>query len=195
MIDRLATTFLGCIVAGCVTVTEQEMSRQFDHINAADARIALGLGYLDAGNRLKAKENLELAIKYAPNYYRSLNSIAYYYQLVGEVKLAEDAYKKAIRESPENSELLNNFGVFLCRLGHYREADTYFNRAIKQPLNYLIADSFENAAICSLKSGDKEQAKHYLERSLDYEPARQTTKRQRLMLSLQADEKERTGSD
>lgn len=172
MVEWVVTTFLACIVMGCVTVTEQENGSKNNNVAAADARIELGLGYLDAGNRLKARENLELAIKYAPNYYRTLNSIAYYYQLVGENNLAEQTYKKAMRESPKNSEVLNNYGAFLCRLGQYEKADEFFTRAIEQPKNYQVIDSLENAAICSLKSGNRAEAEHYFTRSLEYDPDR-----------------------
>ncbi|MDV7105297.1 type IV pilus biogenesis/stability protein PilW [Vibrio sp. TH_r3] len=172
MINWIVVTFLACIVMGCVTVSEHDSLSTFDNIKAADARIALGLNYLQANNRLKARENLELAIKFAPNYYRSLNSIAYYYQLVGENELADKAYNHAMWESPNNGELLNNYGAFLCRLGQYVQADKFFNRAIEQPLNYQIVDSLENAAICSLKSGNKTDAEFYFKRCLDYDPAR-----------------------
>jgi len=172
MVKSVVTTFLAFIVAGCVTVTEQELDGRKDNIEAAEARLALGLGYLDVGNRLKAWENLELALRYAPNYYRVLNSIAYYYQLVGEHGLAEKTYVKAMRESPKNSELLNNYGAFLCQLGLYEKADVFFNRAIRQPSNYQLVDSFENAAICSLKNGKRAEAEHYFMRSLDYDPNR-----------------------
>ncbi|UGA55366.1 type IV pilus biogenesis/stability protein PilW [Vibrio sp. VB16] len=172
MVRWVVTTFLACIVTGCVTVTEQDMGGRNSDIDAADARIELGLGYLADGNRLKARENLELAVKYAPNYYRTLNSIAYYYQLVGENTLAEQTYIKALRESPKNSEVLNNYGAFLCRLGQYEKADEFFTRAIKQPSNYQVVDSLENAAICSLKSGNRAKAEHYFTRSLDYDPHR-----------------------
>ncbi len=172
MSKRLIIIFLSSILVGCGTVADRKSADKFDNIAAADARIALGLRYLDMGNRLKARENFELAIKYAPDYYRSLSSIAYYYQLVGEATQAKLAYKKAMRESPKNSELLNNYGAFLCQLGHYEQADGYFNQAIGLSISHQIVDSYENAAICSLKSGDRIKAEHYFERSLDYDPYR-----------------------
>lgn len=185
MVKWVVTTFLVFIVMGCVTVNEQELTSRESYIKAADARISLGLRYLEVGERLKARQNLELALKYAPNYYRSLNSIAYYYQLVGEDSLAEQTYKKAMRESPKNSKVLNNYGAFLCRLGLYQQADEYFNRAIEQPANYQIADSLENAAICSLKNDNTVAAERYFERTLDYDPYRYFSTVQLSKLNLQ----------
>ena len=172
MYKWIISAFLVSLVTGCVTVIEENVGIGFNGEKAAEARIALGLGYLDAGNMVKARENLEMAVKYAPNYYRALNSIAYYYQQVGEHGLAERAYKKALRESPENGDVLNNYGVFLCERGRYQQADQYFNRAIEQPYYYQISGSYENAGMCSLKGGDTHKATLYFRRSLDHEPDR-----------------------
>ena len=172
MYKWITSAILVSLVTGCVTVSEDSTTSSFDRVKAADARIALGLGYLHAGNMAKARKNLELAVKYAPNYYRALNSIAYYYQQVGEDGLAEQAYHKALGESPENGDILNNYGAFLCERGNYRQADEYFNRAIEQPYYYQISASYENAGMCSLRSGDKNKAALYFQRSLDHEPGR-----------------------
>lgn len=172
MIQWIKTSFLLCFVSGCVTVTEHNSESQFDIIAAADARIELGLNYLQRQNRVKAQENLELAIKYAPNYYRSLISIAYYYQQVGEAELARQAYQKAMRESPKNSDVLNNYATFLCQGGEYKKAEQLFLQAIEQPGYTQVASSYENAALCALQSGEIQKAVHYFERSLDHEPSR-----------------------
>jgi type IV pilus assembly protein PilF len=172
MYKWITSAFLVSLVTACVTVTEDSATGSFDNIKAAEARIELGLGYLDAGNMQKARENLEVAVRYAPDYYRALNSIAYYYQQVDENLLAEKAYKKALGESPRNGNVLNNYGVFLCRLGQYQKADQYFNRAIEQPFYYQISDSYENAGVCALKGGNTDKAAFYFQRSLDHEPGR-----------------------
>ncbi len=188
MYQWITTAFLVSLVTACVTVTENSADSRFDNIKAAEARVRLGLGYLDAGDMLRARENLELAVTYAPNYYRVLNSIAYYYQQVEESLLAEQAYKKALRESPQNGDVLNNFGVFLCKHGRYKKAEQYFNRAIEQPYYYQTAGSYENAGMCSLKSGDKKKAAFYFQRSLDHEPDRYLSSLQLSLLDIERGE-------
>lgn len=168
----ITSTFVACLLTGCVTVTEQAANSNYDKQKAAEARIVLGLSYLEAGDMMKAKENLERAVKHAPDYYRALNSIAYYYQQVGEHQQAEEAYKKALRKSPKNGDVLNNYGAFLCKRGDYEKADKYFNRAIEQPYYYLVSASYENAGMCAVKGGNKEKAHYYFARSLDHEPNR-----------------------
>ncbi|GGK44034.1 type IV pilus biogenesis/stability protein PilW [Aliivibrio fischeri] len=158
--------------AGCVTVDKADEMTKEEVIRAAEARITLGLSYLNAGDMMKARENLELAVQYAPDYYRSQTSLAYYYQQVEEDDLAEKAYKRALRYSSKNGNVLNNYGVFLCKKGRYEEAQEKFTQAIDQPYYYLVSASYENAAMCALSSGDKVTAKTYFERSLAHDPNR-----------------------
>jgi type IV pilus assembly protein PilF len=172
MLNKLILVFLVCCVAACVTVTEQEGRASFDHQKAAEARVKLGLSYLEAGNMPKARESLELALRYAPNYYRALNAIAYYYDRVGEIELANNAYLKALRVSPANGDVLNNYGTFLCQQGDFAKADEYFNRAIDLPHFYQVAASYENAAMCALSSEDTDKAYFYFKRAVEHEPHR-----------------------
>ena len=165
-------TFGLLISAGCVTVNKIDDMSKEEEIRAAEARIALGLSYLNAGDMIKARENLELAAQYAPNYYRSQTSLAYYYQQVQETALAEKAYKRALRSSSKNGNVLNNYGVFLCKNGEYEKAQQKFSQAIELPGYYLVSTSYENAAMCALSSGDKVTAKTYFERSLAHDPNR-----------------------
>ncbi|MBD1573610.1 type IV pilus biogenesis/stability protein PilW [Vibrio sp. S17_S38] len=172
LIKKLGFISVVSFLAGCVTVTDNPNMAAFDSIKASEGRISLGLGYLKDNHMVKARENLEMAVKYAPTYYRALNSVAYYYQRVGEDELAKQAYEKALKSSPKNGDVLNNYGAFLCRQGEYKKADEYFNLAIEQPYYYLVAASYENAGLCALKSGDKEQASHYFSRALAHDPDR-----------------------
>lgn len=185
---KLVFILVVSFLTGCVTVTDKPNTAKFDNIKASEARISLGLGYLDEGNMVKARENLEMAVKYAPSYYRALNSIAYYYQRVGEYDLAEEAYEDALDSSPKNGDVLNNYGAFLCRQGEYEKADEYFNRAIEQPYYYLVAASYENAGLCALKSGDKPKAEKYFSRALDHDPSRYQSLLQLAELEIEKDE-------
>lgn len=170
---RAVVLTIGMLMStGCVTVNEADEMTKKEVIRAAEARITLGLSYINAGDMVKARENLELAAQYAPDYYRSQTSLAYYYQQVDENALAEKAYKRALRSSSKNGNVLNNYGVFLCENGRYEEAQHAFSQAIEQPYYYLVSTSYENAAMCALSSGDEVTAKMYFERSLAHDPNR-----------------------
>ncbi|KQA97760.1 type IV pilus biogenesis/stability protein PilW [Vibrio metoecus] len=166
---------VGVILAlsGCVTVTEtSDIAAQSDPTEMAEARIALGLGYLENGSMIKARENLEKALQHAPDYYRSQLSMAHYFEMVGENDSARKMYQSALNQHPKNGNVLNNFGTFLCKQGEYDTADQYFRRAVEQPYYYLISASYENAALCALKAGKNDNAREYFKRAVDHDPNR-----------------------
>ena len=164
---------LSCLLfSGCATVDVVDNGKEFDAQAASEARVNLGLSYFKAEQWQRARENLELALKYDPNYYRAQNAMAYYYQKVGENDAAEKMYIKALKNSPKNGDVLNNYGVFLCSEDRYKEAIDAFVKAVKQPNYYLISDSYENAGLCSRKQGNLKEAADYFENALSHDPYR-----------------------
>lgn len=189
IVAKLSLTLtVALLLPGCVTVTDGPPKVEPDPKEMAESRIALGLGYLEKGNMVRARENLELAIKHAPNYYRAQISMAHYFEQVGETAEAAKTYKKALRQDSRNGNVLNNYGTFLCKQGEYEKADQYFNRAIEQPYYYLVSASYENAALCALKSGKNDQAKYYFTRALDHDPIRARSILQLSQLEVQDEE-------
>ncbi|EOX4840369.1 type IV pilus biogenesis/stability protein PilW [Vibrio alginolyticus] len=160
-------------LVGCVTVKEDGSPVvKADPVAMAESRIALGLGYLNGGNMIRAHDNLQQALNHAPQYYRAQLSMAHYYETVGEDIKAEQMYKRSLRQHTKNGNVLNNYGTFLCKRGDFEKADQMFNRAIEQPYYYLIPASYENAAFCALKSQDKDKARYYFTRAIDHDPHR-----------------------
>ncbi|MGF1725082.1 type IV pilus biogenesis/stability protein PilW [Photobacterium nomapromontoriensis] len=175
------------LVVGCVTVDQMgSINQGVDKIEASEARISLGLTYLEKGQWQRARENLEMALDYAPKYYRAQNAMAYYYQRVDEPDAAEALYRKALRDSPKNGDVRNNYGVFLCSQQRYDEAIAAFEDAIKQPYYYLTSASYENAALCSLKQGSKPEAKGFFEKALSYDPYRPKSMLQLSQMDIEA---------
>jgi len=160
-------------VGGCMTVTESSnKSIESNAIEKAEARITLGLGYLENGNMAKAKENIEKALEHAPEYYRAMISLAHYYDVVGETEQAHEAYEDALDEHDDNGHVLNNYGAFLCKIGEYNEADELFNEAVKQDNYYLLSSSYENAGLCAVKYRNFTKAKQYFTRAIEHDPQR-----------------------
>ncbi|OBT17235.1 type IV pilus biogenesis/stability protein PilW [Vibrio sp. UCD-FRSSP16_10] len=172
MFKGLVTFFLLSLTFGCVTVDSETGTAKFNPLKAADARIALGINYLALGYNVRAKQNLDLAHRYAPNYVRASSAIAYYYQQVSEPDFADIWYRKALNESPNNGEVLNDYGVFLCRKQAYVLAQQQFERAIRQNSYGYVSASYENAGLCAIMQGDFQQAEAYFRKSLEYEPSR-----------------------
>lgn len=170
---RLLLFAIPLLASGCMTVeAPSSHAPTANSRERSEARIELGIGYLEQGNMLKARENFEKALEHDSKYYRAQLSLAHYFEKVGEDKSAEKLYKTALSQHPKNGNVLNNYGTFLCKHERYEQADTFFNKAINQPYYYLISASYENAALCSLKAGEQEKAKQYFDRALDHDPYR-----------------------
>ncbi|WP_261815863.1 type IV pilus biogenesis/stability protein PilW [Vibrio gallicus] len=172
MFKALITLFYLSLCLGCVTVKSADDKTKFAPLAAANARIELGLSYLQLGDTVRAKQNFDIAHQYAPKYVRSSSALAYYYQYVSQVKLAEDWYRRALDLSPDNGNLLNDFGVFLCRQHRYKQALQKFEQAIQQSDYILVAASYENSGLCALQAGQWHQAEAYFIKSLEFQPNR-----------------------
>ncbi|EGU39555.1 putative fimbrial biogenesis and twitching motility protein [Vibrio ichthyoenteri ATCC 700023] len=157
----------------CITVeTGAKPELKVPAQQKAEARIELGIGYLRQGQLTKARSNFEQAIEHAPNFYRAQLSLAHYYQTVGDMASAQKMFRQALTIHPNNGDVLNNYGTFLCKQGDYAQADWLFNQAVAQEYYYSTSASYENAALCALKSGNKNKAITYFSQALGYEPTR-----------------------
>lgn len=158
-------------------------SDDFDPVAAAKNRISLGLTYLKNGNFSQAKFNLDKALQFAPRLADAHFSMAYYYQQVDEIKLADDAYQKALDFDPKNPDIANSYGAFLCENGNYEEAKNYFLKAVNSANYISTAETYENLALCSQSQGQIDDAITYLQSSLNHQPSR--AKALQLLVELQ----------
>ncbi|CAH0532863.1 Beta-barrel assembly-enhancing protease [Vibrio stylophorae] len=172
---RVLLLLSSLLLGACQSTGVDELPGGFDKMSAAENRIKLGLGYIEKGNMQRAYEHLRMAVTYAPDYYRAQLSLAYYYQLVEDNERAEITFNQALRDNPDNGDVLNNYGVFLCKNKDYKRSVDLFLRATQQPYYYQVASSFENAAMCSALDGNQKAAEEYYQRALDYDPKRDTS--------------------
>ncbi|WP_087022826.1 type IV pilus biogenesis/stability protein PilW [Thaumasiovibrio subtropicus] len=188
MLRLSSVIFAALLLVGCVSVEESVGNQRYNPVEAADKRIALGVQYLSQRDMPRARDNFQQALTLAPDYYRSLLSMAYYYQQVNEPEQAESYYKMALRKNPRNGDVLNNYGVFLCREKKYEEAIRMFERAVEQPDYNQVASSFENAGLCAIGQNDTEAAKAFLTRALSHDQNRPMSVLQLSRLQIDAGE-------
>ena len=119
-----------------------------NHKTSANYNAQLGLAYLKQGNTQAAKNKLLLALQQSPDDPLILDSMAYFFEITGEIKLADNYYLQAIKRAPKSGAAQNNYGVFLCRHKRYQESLNHFSLAVKDN-NYLnTAQAYENAKLC-----------------------------------------------
>lgn len=172
----LITAVLTSLLTACVTQNYHHdkntpiVENSSSATEKAMTRISLALGYLRIGNTQQAKFNLEKAKDFAPNLVPLYIAFAHYYEAVEEPKLTVEAYEKALSINAQDPDVLNNYGVFLCRQGKYLTAEKLLLKAIAIPSYTLVAQSYENLALCQLKAKQFDNAQNYLEKAINHSP-------------------------
>lgn len=166
---RMHWIWFGTLLTACTSSVNYEQA-QLEEVT--QARINLGLGYLEKNQWQLARKNLESAVALSPENVRARMSLAFYLQKVGEVVEAEQHYDQALKIAPSDPDLLNNYGTFLCHTNRYEQAQDAFLNAIVQKGYYKLSASYENAGLCAFKFDDKKNAKKWFTKAVDHEPNR-----------------------
>jgi len=128
----------------------------------------LGLGYMMQGNNELALDKLNKALKEDDNNEIAHHYIAELYVRLDEEKKADMHFKRALEITPDNSPILNNYGVFLCRYDHYKESMKVFDKLLKNPLFKSKAQTYENMGLCAIQQGNTKTAEEYFRKALRY---------------------------
>lgn len=158
---------LAAAAAGCVSSGDGQGRRSSSPDDAAQIHYELGSEYLRQ-NRLKlARERLELAVELDPDLARARMALALLYEKLGDPRLAEEQYRAAVRVAPDDANVQNAYGVFLCGKRRFEEAERYFNTAAGSIEYGLPEVPLTNAGVCFTEKPDLEKAERYFRRALD----------------------------
>ena len=150
----------------------------------AVANANLGLAYMERGEYQVALDKLKKALEINPDLPQAHHYIAMVYQKLGNVGDAEKHFERAVSLDGSDSALQNNYGIFLCRQGRYKEALRHFRRSFDDD-NYSAKDqAYENAGLCALRIPDNDQAERYFRQSLQINPKRPESLYQMALLEL-----------
>ena len=164
LILMIFSMFLG--VAACSSGPQQADD---ENRKAAETNTALGRQYMDRGQYEIALEKLKRAVAQDQTYAPAHTLLAILYETIGRREEAEKEYRKAVRYAPEDGEVNNNLGAFLCATGRAAEADQYFAVAVQDPFYDTPAIALSNAGSCALAAGNLDKAESYLRQSLEYD--------------------------
>lgn len=182
---RLSIASFALIMTGCTgfsAAPKQEPLPNLEQSTASQAPIVagererakvhtdLGIAYLrDSKYEIalnEAKIALDMDSSYAPAH--NLNGLIN--MALGQNDQADAAFRQAASLAPNNPEIANNYGWFLCQTGKVKESFTYFNRVIRNPLYKTPAKVLHNMGVCALIDKDDVAGESYLFRSLRLDP-------------------------
>lgn len=141
-----------------------------DPRNRARIHTELASAYFERGNMGVALEELRVAIAADPNYAPAYSVLGLVHMDLRENEVAQRHFERARGLSPNDPDINNNYGWFLCRTGREEQSIAYFLAALKNPLYKTPARSYVNAGLCSLGKDGGRDAVDFFERALRSDP-------------------------
>lgn len=170
------------LLAGCTTSVTVEQNTGFVGISTADsvtqrARTFTNLAeaYYQRAQYKVALDELRKAISADSSYAPAYNVYGLVYMDLGEDKLAEENFRRAIELKPNDPIARTNFGWFLCTRGQYDAGQAQFTEALANPLNAQPERALTNAGLCAEKKGDLLLAEEKLLQAQKLQPGNPNT--------------------
>ncbi|MBI3148720.1 MAG: type IV pilus biogenesis/stability protein PilW [Betaproteobacteria bacterium] len=130
----------------------------------------LAAGYYARNQQNVALEELNEALKVDPKFAPAHNVLGLIYMELKEDAKAEQAFKKAIELAPQDPEIRNNYGWYLCLKGQAKAGIENFNLAARHPLYRTPEVALVNAGQCSARIGEINEAERYFRQALALQP-------------------------
>jgi len=144
IINRFTVLFVVLLLSACTS--------SIDSQKASDANAELGVRYLQQGRLKLANEKLLKSLSQNPNSVISNHYFALLQERLEQNQEANKYFQKAISLRPENPEIRNNYGSFLCKTSRPQAAVSQFLAAVKDPLYSTPEFAYTNAGICLRKA-------------------------------------------
>ncbi|MDO8301287.1 type IV pilus biogenesis/stability protein PilW [Lacisediminimonas sp.] len=136
----------------------------------AQIRLQLAVGYFEQGQMTTALDEVKQALQIDPTLSDAYSVRALIYMEMMENRLAEENFVQAMKLTPDNPDLANNFGWFLCQTGRADKSIAYFEKALANRQYASPSKALNNAGMCSLRMKNMAQAEKYLARAFQAEP-------------------------
>lgn len=172
----LATAaLLGC--AGGARTGGDELrteSDQTDNDRRARVRLELAAGYFGRGQMEVALDEVKLALAARPDLAEGYGLRGLIYGAMGEDRLADDNFQRALQLAPRDGGIKHNYGWFLCQQRRFDEAEKYFAAAVALPQYRDGQRSLLAQGVCLARAGRLREAETALMRVYELDPGNPT---------------------
>ncbi len=135
-------------------------------VNASKDNASLGAAYLSKGFVQKAKSKLLKALNQNPKNAYAHGIYGFLLGQVGNSVEAEKHFDISLQLAPNDSRVLNKYGVFLCESGKTKKAELSFLKATKDVFYPTPEYAYFNAGICVFDEQQYFSAINYFTQSL-----------------------------
>jgi type IV pilus assembly protein PilF len=126
--------------------------------------------YYNRGQTEIAFRRAQQAIEADKNYPKAHVWLAFMYEEMGQADLASVHYERAVKLAPKTSDVLYAFGAYQCRQQRYAEAESYFRKALDNPLYATPWIAMTGAGGCAVRAGDTTKAESYYRAAINANP-------------------------
>lgn len=154
-------------MSGCISSTTGPPESKPNDQDASDLNYQLGARYYFNGDYDLARDRLELSLEQDSDNAIAWSTLGLTYEALGNMRLAEEAFEKAVRVAPRDFQIQDNYATFLCRRNRPKEARRYFDKAINAPTNDYSEKTYTNAGVCMMQIPDYVLAEIYFRGALD----------------------------
>ncbi len=180
-----ASLLAGLVVVGCAGAggaggaakpqdPPREIATASDKTDAdrrAQVRMELASAYFGRGQLETALDEVKLALQVNPNLAEAFNLRALIYAAMGEDRLAEDSFVRALQLDPRDGATLHNQAWFWCQRGRFAPAQTQFAAALAMPQYRDVARTQLARGVCYGRNQQWPEAEAALMRAYELDPA------------------------
>lgn len=135
---------------------------------SAKIHTELAAEYFHRGQLEVAIEEVTEALRASSNYAPAYNMLGLINMTLNDDVKAQSSFERALKISPKDSEIHNNYGWFLCQRfpDRINQAIQHFMTATKDSLYSTPEKSYTNAGICELKRENYSAATTFFQQAL-----------------------------
>ena len=189
--DAMSGTAGRCLMAACLALSAlaglqgcASSPPTDDIVTASDEpethrrariRLQLAVGYFEQGKTTVALDEVKQALIIDPSSIDAYNLRGLIYMRLNDTRLAEESFRRALAISPNDANVLQNYGWMLCQQSRFDEGVQAFNRALANPAYGDRAKTWLTKGLCQARAGQAREAEESLHRSFELDAGNPVT--------------------
>jgi type IV pilus assembly protein PilF len=150
-------------------------SDRSDGEKRARVRLELASAYFGRNQFTTALDEVKLALLAKPDLHEGFNLRGLIYASLGETRLADESFQRALQLQPRDADTLHNYAWYHCQQRRYDEAERLFGQVMTLPQYDGIARSLLAQGVCQARGGRMPEAERTLSRSYELDPGNPAT--------------------
>jgi type IV pilus assembly protein PilF len=153
-----------------VTASDEPEARR-----RARLRLQLAVGYFEQGKTTVALDEVKQSLNIDPTFTEAYNLRGLIYMRLNDMRLAEESFRRGLAISPNDPNVLQNYGWMLCQQTRFDEGVQAFKKALTNPTYGDRAKTWLTKGLCEARAGRQTDAEQSLSRSFELDAGNPVT--------------------